>query len=234
MSDQPTRNEAGRRARERLVDAAERLVATRGPEVPVRQITRAAGQRNNSAVTYHFGSRAGLLDAVWTRRTQRVNADRSAMMDELAADGRDADLHALVEAHVLPMAREIGAGLPSYWARFNEVTLAAMPLAFLDTFDADLAQRVETEVPLRTLSDLFHRMRKHVADGAEPAAGLQVALMVRFVIAALASWERDQEAGRVDAASLEEFAHGLVELGHEMLVHPNRHLADAVAHVGRA
>ena len=45
--------------RERIIVAAERLIAERGIDVPLRDIAVAADQRNNSAVQYHFGSRDG-------------------------------------------------------------------------------------------------------------------------------------------------------------------------------
>uniref|UniRef100_UPI0035C6F61D TetR family transcriptional regulator n=5 Tax=Nocardia seriolae TaxID=37332 RepID=UPI0035C6F61D len=48
-------------ARERIILAAEQLIAERGPAVPLRDIAAAAGQRNNSAIQYHFGSRDGLV-----------------------------------------------------------------------------------------------------------------------------------------------------------------------------
>ena len=48
-------------ARELIIVAAERLIAERGVDVPLRDIAAAAGQRNNSAVQYHFGSRDGLI-----------------------------------------------------------------------------------------------------------------------------------------------------------------------------
>lgn len=227
MSPRPAKNRAGRQTVERLLDAAERLVATNGPQVPLRQITQAAGQQNNSAIAYHFGSRQGLLDAVWERRTQRVNGERTALLAAMAADGSIDDLRALLEVHVLPMTNEIGAHLPSYWARFNEVTLAQMPLAFLESFDDDLAQRVGQEVPLRTLADVFHRMCTLISDGSEVDASLRVALMVRFVVAGLAGWERDQEVGLVAGDSLAPFAHGLVELAYGMLVNPSPAMRDA-------
>ena len=45
---------------ERLLREAERLFARRGLyQVTVREITEAAGQRNVSALNYHFGSREG-------------------------------------------------------------------------------------------------------------------------------------------------------------------------------
>ena len=40
------------------------MIAEHGIEVPLRDVAAAAGQRNNSAVQYHFGSREGLVAAV--------------------------------------------------------------------------------------------------------------------------------------------------------------------------
>ena len=51
--------------RARLLLEAERLFATRGYHTTTtREITEAAGQRNVSAMTYHFGSREGLLTEI--------------------------------------------------------------------------------------------------------------------------------------------------------------------------
>lgn len=216
----PSDNAAGHDARERLMDAAERLVALHGFDVPQRQITLAAGHRNNSAVAYHFGSRQALLEAVWARRTARVNAERATMMEALHAQGRTGDLRALAEAHVLPFVHEMSSGLPSYWARYNEVALAQMPMVFMREFRDDLDSYGDREVPMRTLSHLFDLMRKEVAGGVEPAAGLQVSLMVRAVIGALAAWERDHERGLLRAESLTPFGSTVVDLAVTLLERP--------------
>jgi AcrR family transcriptional regulator len=51
--------------KERILREAGRLFARRGLWQPtVREITAAAGQRNVSALNYHFGSRDGLLAAI--------------------------------------------------------------------------------------------------------------------------------------------------------------------------
>lgn len=225
----PSDSVAGRSAREHLMDAAERLVALHGYDVPLRQITIEAGQRNNSAVTYHFGSRQALMEAVWDRRTSRVNAERDAMMDAMSAQARLGDLRALAEAHVLPMVHEIGGSLPSYWARFNEVALARMPMMFLDEFESDLASYGDRTVPMRTLSRLFDLMRQQVAGGVEPAAALQVSLTVRTVIGLLASWERDHEQGLLAPGSLEPFASGVIDMAVTLLEHPMGPVAEEMA-----
>jgi len=70
------RGEATRRA---LCLAAETLVAQHGLEpVTLRRIAEASGQRNVSAVTYHFGTVRDLLRAIVLMRLQETEAARRA------------------------------------------------------------------------------------------------------------------------------------------------------------
>lgn len=188
--------------RTRLLDAAERLVALYGYDVPTRAIVRAAAHRNHAAVEYHFGSRLGLMDAVWERRTRPVNARRSRML--AALEGELAGVVELVDAWVDPFVEQVAVGRPSYWARFNEARLGSLPLDFLAAVRQDL-RRYHEAVPLDTLMGLFAELAKQVADGVQPDADRRVALAVRFVIGALASWERDVDAGVISRRSLRPF-----------------------------
>lgn len=106
-------------AKDQLLDAAERLVAERGTEVSLRDIAAAAGQRNNSAVQYHFGSREGLHEAVIRRRQAGFERRRRELLDELAARGEGVDLTALVGVLVRPMTELLASG-PTHYARFLE------------------------------------------------------------------------------------------------------------------
>ncbi len=109
-----------RDARARLLEAAERLVAEHGVDVPLRDVARAAGQRNNSAVHYHFGSREGLLEAVLAARLAPVNARMLQMLADLEAGGGDPDTRALVDVLVRPMATEPRAAGSTHYVRFLE------------------------------------------------------------------------------------------------------------------
>jgi AcrR family transcriptional regulator len=101
--------------RELILGAAERLYAERGLDgVSLREITEAAGQRNNAAVHYHFGGRDGLVQALFDRRYAQLESRRAAMLSELDAEGRSDDLHALVRVLVAPFAEEGD----SHWVRF--------------------------------------------------------------------------------------------------------------------
>jgi AcrR family transcriptional regulator len=94
-----------RQTRERIMDEAERLFAIDGVDgAQIRDIVRAAGQANDSAVHYHFRSRYGLLAAVCERKIDEMEPDRRQLLDELRADGRLADLPSLVHSLIAPTA----------------------------------------------------------------------------------------------------------------------------------
>jgi AcrR family transcriptional regulator len=84
---------------------AERLFALDGVDgAQIRDIVRAAGQANDSAVHYHFGSRKGLLVAICERKIHEMEPERERLLDELAATGRLEDVSALVATLIVPTA----------------------------------------------------------------------------------------------------------------------------------
>lgn len=84
-----------------LLDQAERLFAERGVwAVTNREITEAAGQKNVSALNYHFGSRSALLGAVLARRGRELELRRAEMLAALPGDAPTRDLvHVLVAVY---------------------------------------------------------------------------------------------------------------------------------------
>lgn len=92
----------------KLLQAAERLFAQQGIDaVSLRQITLAAGQRNESALHYHFGSREALIEAIFEWRMTAIDDRRNAMLDRLETEGRGDDLRAVVAAVVHPLSDQI-------------------------------------------------------------------------------------------------------------------------------
>jgi AcrR family transcriptional regulator len=97
-------NQSSANGRDRILDAAERLMAARGIRgVSLREINAAAAQRNASGVQYHFGNRAGLVAAVIQRHMQRADAARNTLIDTLEAHGRTAPADVFA-AIVAPLA----------------------------------------------------------------------------------------------------------------------------------
>src|SRR5882757_5508667 len=98
---------AGQDTRSQLISAAERLFAERGVDgVSLNEINRDAGQRNASALQYHFSDRAGLLKAVMDKHGPDVDARRDVLLQQYR-DAGQADLRALAAALVLPVAAKL-------------------------------------------------------------------------------------------------------------------------------
>ena len=89
-----------------LMRAAEQLFAQQGVDrVSLREIAIAAGQRNVSAATYHFGSKRELIEAILERHSLPV---QDSWGPALAADSEHRlDLNTLLELLVRPLVAKI-------------------------------------------------------------------------------------------------------------------------------
>jgi AcrR family transcriptional regulator len=201
-----------------LMTATERLVARYGLEgASSRAIVREAGHRNNSAVTYHFGSRQTMLDAIFHWRTKPINEHRARLVAELVAAGDERDAEALVRAYVIPFVDAVDGMRPSAWARYLAAVLQQRPLIYMDWVRRDVKRYEGVEVPLVTTLDLTDLMRAVACGGVEPLAGLRVAMVSRMVVATLASWEADDEHGDLDTPPLGVLKEQLVRAATGML-----------------
>jgi len=84
----------------RILEAAEELFMQQGFEgTSMRLLTSKAGV-NLAAVNYHFGSKDALIEAVFRRRLDAINAERIAELDRLEKDaqGRPLAPEAIVRA----------------------------------------------------------------------------------------------------------------------------------------
>jgi len=89
-----------------LMRAAEQLFAQQGVDrVSLREIAIAAGQRNVSAATYHFGSKRELIETILERHSVPV---QDSWVPAFAADPEHRlSLHELLELLVRPMVAKI-------------------------------------------------------------------------------------------------------------------------------
>lgn len=87
----------------KLLDAAEALFALKGiADAQTREITERAGQRNASALHYHFGSREGLLRAVMMRRAVEIASAMYEILDPMRSASRPTVAN-VVRGLVLPL-----------------------------------------------------------------------------------------------------------------------------------
>ncbi|WP_051919136.1 TetR/AcrR family transcriptional regulator [Prescottella defluvii] len=187
-----------------MIEVAERMFAEQGIDgVSMRDIASAAGQKNNSAVQYHFGGRDGLILEVFRRRMGVVNANRTEYLARLDAEGRGHDVRALVEAVVLPLADYLrSAGTESYYAQF-----IARVSPSLDFSSPDLAEVTEAsrEVSSRLKRALTHLPRR--------VAAARTGLMLNMAISALAMFEqRGASRSSVANSSFDEIVAHLIDM----------------------
>ncbi|WP_189879798.1 TetR/AcrR family transcriptional regulator [Streptomyces bluensis] len=117
MAGRTRRDEQVSATREALLIAAERLFAEHGVHaVANRQISEAAGQGNNAAVSYHFGTKIDLVRALARRHAEGIEAGRVRMLADI---GDSADLREWVACAVRPVTRHVEAlGASSWYGRF--------------------------------------------------------------------------------------------------------------------
>lgn len=181
--------------RHALIVAGERLFAERGMHgVSLREIGAEAGQRNNNVTQYHFGSKEGLVVAIFEHRSAEVNTRR---LELLAAAEREAvtDAGSLLGAFFLPLVEQIQQG--NHYVRF---------LARLRTDGHYAILRGSRNPDLVSAHDRIADMLRHGDLSAMPSRLFwnRWMLTIDMGIAALAGFEPA-------ALTLDEFAAELVD-----------------------
>ncbi|MGY0056260.1 TetR/AcrR family transcriptional regulator [Streptomyces sp. LZ34] len=117
MAGRTVRAEQVSATRELILTAAERLFAERGVyAVSNRQVSEAAGQGNNAAVGYHFGTKADLVRAIARKHSEQIERIRARL---LAETGDSDDIRDWVACLVRPVPEHLAAlGSPTWYARF--------------------------------------------------------------------------------------------------------------------
>jgi AcrR family transcriptional regulator len=92
--------------RETLLDAAEKLFSEHGIQASsLRMITQQAGA-NLAAVHYHFGSKEGLVRAVYSRRLRPLEEERLRLLAACDTAG-EAGVEQVLVAFVAPLLRRV-------------------------------------------------------------------------------------------------------------------------------
>ena len=108
---------------EAILKAAERLYAEHGVyAVSNRQVSEAAGQGNNAAVGYHFGTKTDLVRAI----EDKHRASIELLLERMVADtGDSAELRDWIACLVCSLTEHLAQlGNPTWYARFAAQALA--------------------------------------------------------------------------------------------------------------
>ncbi|WP_237742681.1 TetR/AcrR family transcriptional regulator [Actinopolymorpha alba] len=188
--------------RDLILTAAERLFAEHGVfAVSNRQVSEAAGQGNNFAVGYHFGTKADLVRAIVRKHDERIERLRLRMLAKL---GDSAEVRDWVACLVRPVTEHLATlGSPTWYARFGAQVMTDPALR------AIMIDEALSAPPLQELLDgLNHSL---------PALPFQVRLqrgeMARHLIVHMcADHERALADGTPPASTTwQELATGLID-----------------------
>jgi len=178
-------NSSGRATREQMVLVAEELFAARGIEgVSLREIGQAAGQRNNAAAQYHFGDRAGLIDAIFAYRAHRNNPRRQALLDEMESQG-DCTLSEIVAALVLPVVDHVAEPGNHY-------------VGFLDRWynsGTDYGRPITPGPESPAMHRMADLLRRCLPELPTAVVDRRLAIAVQWMVRSLAAYERAVTTG---------------------------------------
>ncbi|MEX1007672.1 MAG: TetR family transcriptional regulator [Acidimicrobiia bacterium] len=188
--------------RETLLRTAQQMFARDGIyQVPLKRIVETAGQRNASALHYHFGGRDGLLVAITARHDGAIEDERAVMLSELAHTGKLDDLRSLVEALVIPFAHKLATPDGREYLRIVEQLVG-----LFDLWDVDIAggPTGAQQVLLGIQSGLGHLAR--------PVRHERVTILLALVSEALAMRARALDDGPEPALEHDAFVANLVDM----------------------
>lgn len=166
--------------KERILDAAERLFADKGFDATSMRLITAAAGVNLAAVNYHFGSKAGLLEAVFRRRVEPLNRERLRLLEELQQGGEACEVAAILRTYIEPalhVSRDPARGgmvfmrlLGRSYAEPTEHLKSFMPDLYYDV-KLRYGEALGAALPLLAAADLYWRMHFVIGTIAYTMAG---------------------------------------------------------------
>jgi AcrR family transcriptional regulator len=183
-------------AKAALIRAGEHLFARKGiQQTRLRDLNELAGQRNASALHYHFGSREGLVRAIYERHSGQIDAVRA---DRLAQLGPEASLHEIVEVILGPMAEHLDHTEGRDYLRI-------------------LAQHLLGEVEPTAVVSAFELAREHLADLPLQIRDARLLGMLLAAVTLLAERARAIEDGGPVGLDPDAFTANLIDMATGML-----------------
>lgn len=175
------------RAREALLNSAEELFALYGLDaVSNRKIADHAGNANHSAVSYHFGGRDELLQALVNRYVEPAAQRRAEMVAEI---GDSPSLHDLIACSIMPWLEVVfQSDTTNYTSRFI-VQLRSVPSA--------IKLVLQSFRPQDELQELFGEIHDDLFQVPRPAIRARAMMMQYMMFSVSAEYERLIEDGKV-------------------------------------
>ncbi|MDG1498672.1 MAG: TetR family transcriptional regulator [Planctomycetota bacterium] len=171
--------QGGNETAERLLDAAETLFADFGVSgTSLRQITTEA-KANLASVSYHFGSKDGLLREVLGRRINPVNEVRMRMLDALEAGDVPPTVEQILDAFLRPIFDQAPKARQTFTRLMSRLHHSPDPVAM------EYLQEVLGPIAMRTLGALTRALPGVEAD----RIFLRAHFMIGSMLHCLSEWD---------------------------------------------
>lgn len=172
-----------------LLLTAEQLFAQEGFEaVSTRKVSREAGQKNHSALQYHFGNKEGLLSAILDYRIKPINELRERRLNDLLSRSRAPTVNGLVAAFVEPFSEQLRNPV--------EQTAYLSLLAQLFSYRRGRELYNKHSEMNRALHDISEQLINCLDSCPLPVMHMRLQLMGRQSILAVAEWDDLRRAAR--------------------------------------
>ncbi|SDD74994.1 transcriptional regulator, TetR family [Sphingomonas sp. YR710] len=165
-SDSNTRRAHGRDATYiALIEAAEMLFGQSGVDgVTTREIQEAAGSANKNVISYYFGSKEALVNAIYRHRMPAMEARRAELLEALDRSGTGKDLAALLDAHYRPLLEQTDVHGRHSYSRFLSALHSGWGHTRLNVrqdyqVTETLVRRMKELLPASVAGRLEHRLR---------------------------------------------------------------------------
>ncbi|MEB3068119.1 TetR/AcrR family transcriptional regulator [[Mycobacterium] vasticus] len=200
-ADKAVRAERANSTREAILAAAERLFAEHGVfAVSNRQVSEAAGQGNNAAVGYHFGTKTDLVREIERSHRTPVELLREQMV---SVTGDSADLRDWVSCLVRPLTDHLVAlGNPTWYARFAAQVMA-------DPAYHEIVVKDALSSP--SLVQVIDGINRCLPDLPAPVRQARNVMARNLLMHTCADWERTLAGGGKPKTSWHEASSNLID-----------------------
>ncbi len=211
--------------RKKIIAAAEKLFAERGIDaVSLNEINTASGQKNKSGLHYHFGNKAGLIQAIIDKHVPSIIEHRQQLLDDLINSG-DTSMQGLVTALVLPVAEKLcdpDGGISYIRMNAQLVDSAEFGLSDLQKDYAEAEQE-----------SLITILTGAMPDMPEPLIKMRLLIVNGVLFHSLANYSRlielDANTGSIEMQNIMAFTYNLVDsIAAILSAQPSKLTVDAV------
>ncbi len=186
-----------------LIEAAEALFARFGVDVvSTRQLGAAIGSQNTNVVSYHFGSKDALVEAVYRYRLPQIDRRRGELLREAEDSGQSGNLDRILHAFALPLFEQTDADGQHSYARF----VAAIERSGM------IATRGEVAGDFPETAKLIRRIVEHL-EVSVAEAHTRIRLAMALIVASLHMADVETEKRGSDASELFEIALAMATAG---------------------